>query len=1038
MVERDFFELTGVNFDPPDNVEKLKKAIDAAISFQSGKKNGNQANDAEINNTIAFLNHCKEIFIEGSKTSRAFKEKANEKKSNAKAMLVRLAERKYKSLNPTGDRSFRITISSAEVKEASRKMGLSSSTGEATFKEVGFAIETPVEIETLNKKLPKVPVAKKALFKGIQEKIKALRTLNKYAERDTVKYKGRDKVFDIYGFAAYLRSEIDNVADYVKESTSKLQNIMAQIITEYPTSTGDDKISFYNDLASSALKHIFKDESSRTAYNLYIMYHSDELERIYDEIKKTPDFMLKNSEIAESFIADIDKVFQDYEISLAIYNQEAGILKSNPYLPERRTYYISCSNCGVQNKFASLVEAESIDECQYCHSKLFKICQKCGKKVLQHSAQCGCGYDFPNLTKFNNYIWHSEDALKKGLLDEAEEYLNKAKESAPDEKDRSVALARQILTEQLKYAAPKKKLELYISQKQFRKADAYVNDVMAKYPQLNVEAQRKLITSTLSDCRTRFEMARSKGRKERIDVAIDVLDICTDYIAAIEFLRMTPPLKCTGFISSPNASTNSIVLNWQMQAEREVSYRLLRKDGNAKPINEEDGTVIVKNFAGNSFTDSNVIPGKKYTYALFAERREVFSEPVYIACSVLAVVSDIRYTQTVGKLHFDWKIPSNCESVIVSKIVDRRESIVTQNARNNADDSALEYNKQHVYSFVANYGLAGKSDSIQISVVPTIIIDSFSINVKKIKDNIFDVTWDIRQGGIDLQILVDSNVVEQSRSDMKHCQIELPANSFCKVQVKAFSGGKWVDSRKAIDINTYQPWDFSAVSRETTETSARGSIKKIQIDITMKGNAPIGVESILYFVRIKNDLSDPVPWVTEDEALTASDGCRVSLAAYSQNDKLIHTRIAKHEDAYYITLFSCYKVAGKEVLSAPARRKITRPLHANIFWEITKGLFSGKKLEIETRANRPIIRRPALVLCASPSGKHLLSENDSAGEMVLQISEKTLDKPVSVLTETFDISNTLSRGEKLFVFEINRVPSEEFDIRWQKGFEGKA
>lgn len=1033
MAEYDFFELTGVDFDPP-----VKKAEVIIVALEATKARYNvsagEANKkAENDGIIKYLEKQKQLFINNGRVSEEYKKAAIIKREKVEEILYRQALIRYRAMNPSGNSEFKVPISEGAVREDATKKRLGFTTAKKVYEKAGFIVEKAMDVATLKEKLPQF--TSESNFKMIQEKIKALRTLDKF---NNFKFEGKEKVYDIYGFIAYLRSDIDAIDAYEKKGTKALCEMIRAIKAEFPGTTGNDTISLYNVIASIAETYIFKDDKLRESYNTYVKYHSDYLENLFEELKMTSTDILRDPGLANAYIDSIARVFPDQETATAIYNKESGLMASTPYLPERTTYYITCSKCGMQNKFASNVEAEKIDECQYCHSKLFKICAKCGKKVYQHSSQCVCGYVFPNLTKFNNYIMLAEEALKKGILDEAEENLTKAKRVAPEEKNKLDSLEKQIYLEKQKYALPKQSLEALISARKFREAEVYLSEIISKYPQLNIDAQKQIIIHTLDNCRKKFDLSKGKSRTERIDVAIDILDLCVDYTPAIEFLRITPPLKCTDFISVPDATNGSMLLKWKAQGERAIHYRLLRKEGTVASVNEEDGVVLTKNQTANSYTDCSVIPGKKYTYSLFSERKDIFSEPVSTAGMVLSVISDIRYAQLGEKLHFDWKLPENCDLVVVTKEVDGKEYIISQNAINNVDDDKLEYNKRHDYYFTAKYKNVGVSDKVRVSLVPTILISEYSISVKKDKTGTYDVIWSISQKGVDLQVYVNGNMQGQTRSDMKTYKMTLPKNGFYKVGLKAFSGGTWIESKNTVTVNTFSPCPFEVTVEERNSITAKSINTKAYMEIVLGENYPSDITGIKYFVKTKNHPSDPPPWVEEKEALnTISSAVSIDMNTYSRLGGSNYSREVGAEDAYYITLYAVYNVDGETVLSEPSKKRIMRPMKADVFWNVSKKFFGKKLLQLTIKANRPFSRHPHLLLCTTESDRQLMSADDPNAIVIMDIPETIIEKPTEIIYESFEVDYMLRKGQRLFLFEVDKIGKEEYVLRWGNGFDGK-
>ena len=1029
MADYDFFDLTGVEFDPP-----AKKAIVINLAVESTKTkfnvNADEANKkAENDAIIKFLDECRQLYVDGLGTSNEFKQAASEKRKKVESVIRRLAVLKYKALNPSNISDIKVSISEGTVREIAEKKGLALATVRQVYEEVGFVVEKAIEASDFKQKLPKF--TSESNFKIIQERIGSLRTLEKF--RDPI-FIGRERVFDLYGFAAYLSSDIDAVEKYRGDSTKSLCEMMRTIKTRYPGTTGNDIISLYNGLASMAEKHVFKDDVSRSSYDLYVRYNSDELVQIYTELKSLPPDILRDSDVANDYIDKIARYFTDQEMATAIYNKESGLLAGDPYLPEKRTFYLICPSCGGQNKFSNKVEARRSGECQYCHEKLFKKCSNCGKEVLRNIVKCECGFIFPDDALFARQITWAESALKQGNLEDAREHLTRAKAANPHERTKTQALERKLEEEEKKVAEPLEKIEKLIAGKQYETAEKNVREIEQRFPKINLVNQKTEITMVLSVCKKQFDSIGTKSLSEKIITCLEILDNCDDFSLAHDFLRNNPPAAVAKIEAVYNDQNKKVILNWTKSNESGVSYMIVRKEGKMPSIAPNDGIILESNITSNYYTDEKTIAGTQYFYSVFVTRKNGLSNPTSVSVLTLSGVSNLNFWQKQESIVVSWKLPANSSGATVTYSVEGKEYILTDNVVESVELSNIIYGVSYVIYVQANYQGLGKSPKKSVSVTPTPIVNSFRIFASQIKNGTCSISWSITSSGIDLQVVVNGKVVQTTRSEMKFCAMKFSSNGYYKIQVRAFSGGKWLDSDNTILINTYEPVlidEEASKIVEKTNSGAKRSRNMVELAIKLEEPLPQNVIGFYCFVRTKEAGTSSAPWVSEADISGSSN--RTNFRA----TEIIKAIMARDEDAYYVTLFSIYDFNGKEIISAPCKRKFIRPLSAIVYWEVNKSIFETK-LTISIEANRPLYHLPEMIICASPFGRQLLSDKDSSAVELIRIPEKFLDVPKKVVTDSYTINVPVKKNEKVFMFIKNAVKSEEFSARWASGFKGKV
>lgn len=1023
MAEYDFFEITGLSFDPPEEKAKKIKALIEKAEKNLGGELGSvsqQAQRDEINGKLALLNRLKAEILsgDGKKVQPVFIELAEKKREAVKKRLVaavRLEKRGKKEL----------VVTNGKIKTLKKNTKLSKESIEDVYKSYGFTV---IDID---------PLAAMPKFPTNAEKIHSeLEILRKSKDPNP---NGADltSVYDLYGFAAYLKGEPENSAEYHDMATKDISDLFDEYAKKNAM-RNDPLGKLCVSIATAGKTNVFNKDANRKSYEQFLLFKKPELTELFAIMKDSVPSDLRDPGFADICIGQITEVFGDSNTALAIYNNEAG-LRDDPYVPEKAFFAVKCAACQNISEYATLEEARRENKCRHCGKKLYKKCPHCGEMVLSSANRCPeCSFTFANAGLFTKYISLAEVALKQGKLKEAREQLIRAKTADPNERIQTSALEKELESEEAKISEPLKELRILMESKRYQAAEAFLGDIVRQYPQISMAEQKKEITDVLSLCRAKFGKCRELDPQGKIRICLEILDLCNDFRQAEELLNNHPP-KAVGKISARyDDEKKTVVVSWIKSGEQGVSYTLVRKEGSLEPLSINDGLVVMDNSREISYSDLSAVLGKQYVYAVFVKRKESISSPVSTVVRTLAGVSDIHYQQKANNLLVSWRLPANSQGAAVTCLSGGEICMAKENMHESAEIQNIRYGLPYVIQVAADYGSLGKSGIRQVSVTPTPIVESFRISASQTKDGSYNIGWSVSEKGVDIQIEVEGKVVQTARSEMKSCVLQFPANNHYRVQAKAFSEGRWMPAENELAINTYEPvhinHELSTIT-EKTKLAAGGMEHHIEIKLKLMDGIPGNIVAFYCIVKTKEPGATKAPWATENDASGNVD--RIDYQTYQQWKEITKHITAHFEDAYYVTLFAVYKVDGKEVLSAPCRKKFNRPLEANIYWKTVRPFFGSAKVSIEIVANRMMNRRPEMILCASPQGKQLLSAEDSSAVELLKISEHTFEDPESRIEEDFDIIAAVKKNTKVFLFVIDSSNDESYSVRWAAGYNGK-
>lgn len=311
----DFFEMTGLSFDPPEkSARKVKTAIDKKIKDLSASLPSltMQIERSEIIERIDFLKDIsrKVLFPDGKSLNRV----------EYQALASRRVNAEMKRLTSTASLmsdagSFLIT--ERMIRFHRRKRGLSEEHVREIFTGLGFSI---VDIDPLSA-MPKFP-------KNAERTHSEIVALSRTKDPNL---NGPDTslVTDLYAFAAYLEGEPENAAPYRSKTTAELMGLFDSYAKKF-SMRNDNLGKLCCSLSIAAKMYVFNSDENRQAYENFLKYKSPSLIALFESMHGAYKADLLDPRLAELCIRKISGVFNDYCTSLSIYNKEAGLVDT-PY-----------------------------------------------------------------------------------------------------------------------------------------------------------------------------------------------------------------------------------------------------------------------------------------------------------------------------------------------------------------------------------------------------------------------------------------------------------------------------------------------------------------------------------------------------------------------------------------------------------------------------------------------------------------------------------------------------------------------------------
>ncbi len=1027
MADYDVFDLVGLAFDPPEtNARQVKKKLDQKKS-ELGSALGRetqQTNRDALQAQIDYLDGiaAKILSPDGKKLiDSAFQPLADQKTAVELSALSATVE----LLALTGG----YTVTEATIRHYKKESRLSSEHVKKAFTDSGFEI------------IDKDPLAAFPRFPTNADRIFAELAALRGTKNPNPDGADTSVVTDLYVFAAYLSDDTENIALYRAMDTKELWAIFDPASRKY-SQRNDNLGKLCGSLATAAKTYVFNSDENRAAYERHLVYRSEELTKLFSTMKKAPEATLLSAKFADPCIKIICGYFPEYDAALAIYNKEAGFT-DRFYWPTAWVYTIKCNYCGSVSEFDSEADAMKANACKNCRKPLFKTCGKCGKAIPVFKDSCPhCGYVFASAALFSKFYQQAETAFRRSDFGAARQALFRAQTAAPGEKARIDRLANDIEREEAVLKEPVNKLRRLITERRFHTAKEELGAMIGAYPNLNVAEFERTIDGELAKAERLFSSVGGGSASKKADMCITILMQCVDYPPALSFLRATAPIPCGGMTVTPVSSTGVIQISWARSTEQGVSYRLVRKMGKTAPSSEHDGEVLADQTSATSFSDERVKPGQSYTYSVFTARRDVYSPPVSKTAILYADVKNLRVSHRGAGVRITWDPPDNSRGATVARTCEGRTVTVSDSAHGSCEDSGTQYGRTYTYKVSANYDGNNSSTGVEgtITILPT--IDSFSIRAAQVRENVYRISWTIRQRGIDLRVMVNGKLSTEAKSEDGAVQVVLPKETLCRIGVLAYSGGKWMDSENSIEVNTFSA---CGIDRKTTGmdesmiSGRNGVCYRIDLKIRLSGTIPPGVSAFYYTVRTAKSANR---WAVMEELGKSPDIQRITLAAYQKQGCIPYQDFVLNETSFYISVFTCHSAGGKEIVSEPQKMRLDRPLNANLFWSVSYGLFDGLKLTVELRGNRPIEYVPELFLCVCDADRFLASQDDRNGRLLMRVPSVELDALETEYRKTYAVTADLParylKKCRYFLFQQDTNSGDNIMLRWKQGFSGKV
>ncbi len=1024
MDKRNIFEMLGLEFDPPDNLKKIRAAYEGWKKKLTAEQNTtvDPSRLQIIKSELSMDNYILQT-IENPRLRHREAEALKQNRIEQLRLCIDLQR---------GDTSGTLQVNQSQIRQIKDKLKLSVETIEATYKEQGFEIK-PVRtnksiLETLNNFF---------LSDSVMEELR-----KNFAHFQTVpdakNFSWSAEVHDLYELAYFVEGKVESSADFYKRrDTDDLREIFRTEAKK--VSAPIPAWQSIKALLNLAQTQVFNSDDNRFKYD-----HSLKLEKLSDffaKLKVAPEIFKRDKFFADNCINRIRKTFPNflnYELSAALYNKAAGLLKE-PYESVDNAgenfFCVTCANCGAFENFRTREEAERAT-CKVCGENFYIECPKCGKKVPADADHCSaCDFSLKELRRYSYYLNYANsllDLIERGAKSNDDDVKNVIAEVI-----KVFAKAKLVNPESLDL----KKIEWRMNRiaSDFKKREL-IKWAESKMPSLSTHPDK-----AVSDC-------------------MEILRKIKDYKPARDRLRLIKPkkpLKVSVAIkenypqtSQQNSSNASILskisvnakstsltnqnfnltatISWQPDNDLAVRYTVVKKvDG--EPKNYRDGNIIVDQTENLEFYDADIKPGILYGYAVFAVRLGSISDPM--TCSAVHY-SDLDEKKLIAKTEggycqFNWRLPSdNCLGVRILRSDSEGNNVVVADCVHSPFvDKLVKNRKQYQYrlqcvyysaeetvadreKFLSaaekeNFNKVWKSQrswKYSLGVTVTLTPEKPPRPVKNLNLNVEDgkakFSWQTT-GEFDLwfkeissdkkvsfaqngkifeldkldALLGNGVILKRADSSEKFCEISM-TSEVMKIAVISVTKDLGVVN----EILTAADVEPCEIDEKKTQIDANGL--KLVLKTLPKN---------LYLIHYKIKTEDSEELYASIEEAKARYLNRIYAKKYAEDTFISQSHLPQKE--LYITVIGEYKLSdGSAIFSAPSKLCLNNRPKSEIFYHLewgTSGLFNKKaqakncKLVIESDAKKT----PQLFLACRKDGRMNIELKDSATQILESVKE---------------------------------------------------
>lgn len=736
----------------------------------------------------------------------------------------------------------------------------------------------------------------------------------------------------------------------------------------------------------------FKDDTSKGIYDKYLEYIRRK--EVLDNAKSIYDLAGElSAENITDFIGRLTEVFKDRNLADKVFTAFCKVEKIPIPVGNAAAssnVKIKVCRCGCSND-----TSDGRTKCSACGLDLQIKCPKCGTLNDNTVNVCKCGFKFENIDRAMSLCELASLSIDKMEFDVAKAHLSDAEKYWPGS-ERVSELNSRLAEMEGRVGSAAQEMRKACQSKNYYEAQKQYANVKKFFPEFKDQELEDEINTAIGDAEKHKKLAEAaKDEATIVEECSKAFEACNDYPGVREIISKYPPAPPTDLAVVADANAKVNVLSWtESSTSGLIFYNIVRKEG-AVPISIQDGTVVGR-ISMCTVTDTIVVPGAEYYYAVFAERAGIFSKALSTKDAICNFfeIAGLAVAAGDASLQFTWNPLADNAVVMVEREGAGKKNSFECKSRASYVDKDLENDQEYLYHFYLTYTVGIKkfnTKGVNISGTPTRPpLPVEKIVVKPSENGEFQISWENPENR-EVQFFYSEKKPEYILGDLVPVgTIQSEMSELMIKKTSENSGTFHHDGDNLIYITAIVVKSGSAVVGAVARASKGGAVKIKNVNL-VNGKILISVDlpkDCTGFVVLYKD--DQFPEDISDVNTTRK---YIALKQYQYDSGLL---IDSNEPKnYYFSVFAEFRRDGEKDYSVGTDYLFSNVAKQVISYSVSvnKKLFGGSTLDLTFEGENRKFMLPAIDIMSAVGVAPMFKKS---ANLFYQIKEQQSDGPVTV------------------------------------------